>query len=50
MKKQKRDRRIYCKYCGTVLRGDADGWWCPKRNCCWWSGVPESEMYSEVQS
>ena len=40
MKKQK---WIYCKYCGAKLKRDMVGLHCTTRNCQWEYGLPERE-------
>ena len=31
----KKEKRIYCKYCGAKLKKDPCGRYCPTHNCTW---------------
>lgn len=45
MNEVKRNRRIYCKFCGAELVRDCVGWKCPTDNCQWQHGISKNELY-----
>lgn len=38
---RRKERYVYCKYCGAKLKRDAIGPYCPTENCQWQHGFDE---------